>query len=118
MKSYQEKRKQFLPEAQKRISDRAKEIKNELHILKTIREITGMSQEALAERLEVGQSYISRLERRDNITLATLANIIRALGGSIEVAIHLPEREPVKFSNLEALFALDAQHDPKEQERS
>ncbi|MUH00568.1 helix-turn-helix domain-containing protein [Scytonema sp. UIC 10036] len=118
MKSYQEKRKQFSSEAQKRISDRALEIKRELHILKTIREITGMSQDALAERLGVGQSYISRLERRDNITLATLANIVRALGGSIEIAIHLPEREPVKLKNLEALFALDAQHDSLEQERS
>jgi transcriptional regulator with XRE-family HTH domain len=115
MKSYQEKRKQFSPEAQKRITDRAQEIKDELHILKAIREITGMSQEVLAERLEVCQSYISRLERRDNITLATLANIIRVLGGSIEITIHLPEREPVKFSHLEALFAPDAQHDDQKE---
>jgi len=40
-------------------------------ILKAIRENTGISQDVLAERLEVDQSYISRLERRDNITLAT-----------------------------------------------
>ncbi len=111
MISYKEKRKQFSKEAQKRITDRAQEIKNELHILKAIREITGMSQEVLAERLEVGQSYISRLERRDNITLATLANIIRTLGGSIEMTIQLPDMEPMKFSHLEALFAFDAQHD-------
>ncbi|MEC4887804.1 MAG: helix-turn-helix transcriptional regulator [Scytonema sp. PMC 1070.18] len=118
MKSYREKRKQFSSQAQKRITARAFEIKEELHLLKTIREITGMSPEALAERLGVGQSYISRLERRDNMTLATLANIIRALGGSIEIAIYLPEQEPVKLKNLEALFTYDAQHEPPEQEHS
>lgn len=106
MISYKEKRKQFSKEAQKRITDRAQEIKNELHILKVIREMTGMSQEVLAKRLEVDQSYISRLERRDNITLATLANIICTLGGSIEMTIQLPEQEPMKFSHLEALFPL------------
>lgn len=79
--------------------------------------MTRMSQEVLAERLEVGQSYISRLERRDNITLATLVNIVRTLGGSIEMTIQLPEQEPMKFSHLEAFFAFDAQHTRDEQER-
>jgi len=88
MISYEEKRKQFSEEAQKRITKRAQEIKNQLHILKRIREITGMSQDALAKRLEVDQSYISRLERRDNITLATLTNIVRTLGGSIEITFY------------------------------
>lgn len=104
MKSYKEKRQEFSPEAQARISAGAQEIKNEIRILRAIREASGLSQEELAERLEVGQSYISRLERRDNITLATLAGIAQALGGSIEITINLPECEPVKFSGVEALF--------------
>ncbi|PXA93983.1 transcriptional regulator [Nostoc sp. 3335mG] len=104
MISYKEKRKQFSPEAQARISAGAQEIRNEIRILRAIREASGLSQEELADRLEVGQSYISRLERRDNITLATLAGIAQALGGSIEITINLPEREPVKFSAIEDLF--------------
>jgi ribosome-binding protein aMBF1 (putative translation factor) len=90
MISYKEKRKQFSPEAQARISAGAQEIRNELRILRAIREASGLSQEELADRLEVGQYYISRLERRDNITPATLAGITQALGGSIEIAINLP----------------------------
>lgn len=104
MISYKEKRKQFSPEAQARISAGAQEIKNELRILRAIREASGLSQEELADRLEVGQSYISRLERRDNITLATLAGIAQALGGSIEITINLPGGEPVKFTGVEELF--------------
>lgn len=104
MISYKEKRQQFSPEAQERINADAQEIKNEIRILRAIREASGISQEELAERLEVGQSYISRLERRDNITLATLAGIAQALGGSLEITINLPEHAPVKLSHIEALF--------------
>lgn len=104
MISYREKRKQFSPEAQERIRAKADDIRDELRILRTVRELTGISQEELAERLEVGQSYVSRLERRDNITLATLVRIIDALGGSIDITINLPERAPVKFPHLERLI--------------
>ena len=105
MISYKEKRKEFSKEAQERISAKADEIRNELRLLRAVREITGISQEELAQKLNVGQSYISRLERRDNITLATLVRIIDALGGSVDITINLPEREPVKFSHLEKLLS-------------
>jgi transcriptional regulator with XRE-family HTH domain len=104
MKSYKEKRQEFSPEAQERIRAGAQQIKQEMRILRAIRDAAGLSQEELAKRLEVGQSYISRLERRENITLATLAAIAQALGGSIEITITLPECKPVKFSSVEALF--------------
>lgn len=110
MISYKEKRKQFSQKAQKRISAKADEIRNEIRILRAVREITGISQEELAERLDVGQSYVSRLERRDNITLATLVRIIDALGGSIDITVNLPEREPVKFSHLETFLCRDQEN--------
>jgi ribosome-binding protein aMBF1 (putative translation factor) len=56
MISYKEKRKQFSPEAQERISAKADEIRNELRILRAVRELTGISQEELAEKLEVNSS--------------------------------------------------------------
>jgi transcriptional regulator with XRE-family HTH domain len=104
MISYKEKRNQFSPEAQTRINAGAEKIRMELRILRTIREASGISQEELASRLDVGQSYISRLERRSNITLATLAGIAQALGGSIEITINLPQHEPVKFTGFEEMF--------------
>ena len=55
MKSYKEKRQEFSPEAQARMSAVAQEIKNKIRILRAIREASGLSQEELAERLEVGQ---------------------------------------------------------------
>jgi len=104
MISYEEKRKQFSPEAQARIDEGAQEIRQEMRILRFIREASGLSQDELAARLDVGQSYISRLERRDNITLATLAGIAKALGGSIEITINLPHQTPVKFTGFDDLL--------------
>jgi predicted transcriptional regulator len=108
MISYQDKRKAFSPEAQQRITQRADEIRSELRLLRTLREMLGISQDELAQRLEVDQSYISRMERRDNITLSTLANTIRALGGSVELTIKIPEHEPLYVSNLESLYPGDS----------
>jgi DNA-binding transcriptional regulator YiaG len=49
MKSYKEKRQEFSPEAQARISVCAQEIRNEIRILRAIREASGLSQEELAD---------------------------------------------------------------------
>lgn len=104
MISYKEKRRQFSPEAKVRIDEGAEKIKMELRIIRAIREASGMSQEELASMLDVGQSYISRLERRNNVTLATLTEIARALGGSLEITFRLPRHEPIKFTGLEKTF--------------
>lgn len=99
---------QFTPDARERIEVGAQEIRDQLRLLREIRELMGISQEELAEKLEVGQSYISRLERRQNITLATLTNIVRVLGGSIDITIKLPKKKPVVFPQIESFLAATA----------
>ncbi len=96
--------KQFTPEEREQIYTRAEEIKKEVLILKAVREATGISQEELADRLELSQSYVSRLERRSNVTINTILAVVKALGGSIDITINLPEREPVKFSQIETML--------------
>ncbi|MEQ8381080.1 MAG: helix-turn-helix transcriptional regulator [Coleofasciculus sp. A1-SPW-01] len=104
-KTYKEVRKGFSPEAKARITDGANKIREELKIIRTLREITGLSQEELAERLDVKQPYISQLEGRENITLNTLVGVVVALGGSVDITINFPEKEPVCFSHVETLLA-------------
>jgi len=99
-----EKLKQFTSSEREEIYARAEEIKKEVLILRTICEATGLSQEELADRLEVGQSYISSLEQRQNLTINTIVAVIKALGGSVDITINLPNREPVKFSQIETIF--------------
>ena len=58
------------------------------HRLAELREALGMTQVALAERLRVSQSRVSRIERGaiDHTQLETLRAYLEALGGELEVS--------------------------------
>lgn len=60
--------------------------------LADLREALQVSQEELARRLKVTQAAISRLERRPNVLLESIANYIAALGGRLELHAVLPNR--------------------------
>ena len=67
--------------------------------LADLREALQVSQAELADRLKVTQAAISRLERRPNLLLESLANYIQALGGKLELHAVLPNRT-VKLTHL------------------
>jgi DNA-binding XRE family transcriptional regulator len=103
-RTYRELRQKFSPERQQKVSAGAAKINAELRILSTVRQAAGITQEELAELLDVGQSHISQMESRDNITLATLISAIAAMGGSIDLTVKFPEKPSVQFSQIETLF--------------
>jgi DNA-binding XRE family transcriptional regulator len=107
-RSYQEIRQEFPPEMQQEISVGAARIRRGLKILSVVRQAAGLTQEELAELMDVGQSYISQVESRDNITLGTLISTIAAMGGSIDLTVNFPEKPPVQFPRIEAVFLEDA----------
>jgi|SRR5215208_5326696 len=53
--------------------------------LRTLREAVGLTQEELAQKVEVTQSQLSKLERREDHRLSTLRRYVEALGGELEV---------------------------------
>lgn len=53
--------------------------------LRTIRELTGMTQVEAAKLVEMSQSELSRLERRPDVLLSTLRRLVTSLGGDLEV---------------------------------
>lgn len=58
--------------------------------LRTIRKEQGLSQESLAERAELHNTYISQVERGEkNLTLETLEKILIALDVTFEDVFHL-----------------------------
>jgi len=61
-------------------------------VLRTLRESRYMSQEELAAQLSVGQSAISKLERRADLHLSTLRHFVAALGGVLELRARFPDR--------------------------
>lgn len=58
------------------------------HKLAEIRNDRGLKQEEIAERLQVSQSRVSRIERGqlDQSQISTLRAYVRALGGELEVS--------------------------------
>ena len=55
----------------------------------------GLTQTHVAERLGVGQSDVSKLERRSDVRLSTLRAYVRAIGAQLLVGIQGPgEKEP------------------------
>ena len=59
--------------------------------LQELRQARLISQEQLAEVLRVRQSSISKMERRTDMYISTLRNIIKAMGGDLEIVAHFPD---------------------------
>ena len=60
--------------------------------LRALRESTGKTQEEIAAAASMGQSEVSRLERRDDYLLSTLRRYINALGGELEITAILGDK--------------------------
>jgi DNA-binding transcriptional regulator YiaG len=58
--------------------------------LADLREALEIRQTDLAQKLKTTQAAVSRLERRGNVTVASLKGYIEALGGRLELSAVLP----------------------------
>jgi ribosome-binding protein aMBF1 (putative translation factor) len=116
-RTYKQIKQKFSPEMRAEISAGAdspeerlrQRIRTELKIISTVRQAAGLTQEELADLLEVRQSYISQVEARENITLTTLISTIAAMGGSIDLTVNFPEKPSVQFSQIETSFLSNQQ---------
>jgi len=78
------------PEARARSEAKAEVMIKEMPLdeLRVARELT---QEHLAKILRVNQSAISKMERRADMYVSTLHDMIRAMGGTLEIRAIFPE---------------------------
>jgi DNA-binding transcriptional regulator YiaG len=60
-------------------------------LLSRLREKQGLTQQGLAEKLEVRQATISGIERRGDIRLSTLQRVVEAMGGILEIYGSFPD---------------------------
>jgi DNA-binding XRE family transcriptional regulator len=61
--------------------------------LRMLRNLLDLSQEDLASKLHVKQGAVSKLESRDDVKLQSLVNVVRAMGGDVEIRVHFTECE-------------------------
>ena len=82
---------------------RADELTAEELTLAELREVRLRSQAALAAKLGIKQSAVSRLERRADMYLSTLNSLIEAMGGSLQIIAQFPDRPAVRIKQFRAL---------------
>lgn len=99
MKTMAEKIAEMHPARQQLIRERADALIAEELTLRQLRELLGLTQDELADRLEVGQESVSRFERRENVRLSTLRSYVEALGGELHVTASFPDRAPVELAS-------------------
>lgn len=86
---FQKLRDRMPPHARQRTEVKAREMMAEM-LLSEIRKEAGLTQEQLAEALQIRQPSLSKLESQDDMQISTLRRIIHALGGQLEIVAHLP----------------------------
>ena len=84
--------KNFSPERRKRIDEEKSRLLREmrLHELRRARELT---QQDLAERLQVNQPAVAKMEQRADVYVSSLRHYIEAVGGRLKVVAEFPEGE-------------------------
>jgi transcriptional regulator with XRE-family HTH domain len=93
-----------LPEARRRkILTRADELASEEMTLAKLREARLRSQAQIAEKLGIKQAAVSRLERRTDMYLSTLRELIAAMGGRLQIVAEFPDRPPVVITQFRTL---------------
>lgn len=80
------------PERRQRNVARKAELAAEYATLERLRIALGVSQERLAELLDVQQPAISKLERRNDMRVSTLRDLIEALGGELKLVAKFRDR--------------------------
>lgn len=61
--------------------------------LARLRKARRLTQEQLAERLGTRQAAVSKMERRMDMRISTLREVIEAMGGELRVTAHFPDAE-------------------------
>ena len=89
-RKFKELREQMSPERQQRSRQRTAAMLFAKD-LGELRGKLGVTQEELASRLEISQSNVSRLERRRDMLVSTLRDVVEAYGGRLRLLADFPE---------------------------
>lgn len=87
------------PERQEKIKARTFKIYLEELTFKYLQEKLGVSEAELTQCWAESSSRSSKLDDGENLELNTLREIVNALGGTLEITIKIPQKEPLVLSS-------------------
>jgi transcriptional regulator with XRE-family HTH domain len=100
-RKFKDLRKTMSPEAQARSHAKAIDMMAELPLAE-LRQARHLSQEQLAEILEVKQPAVAKMEKKVDMYISTLRRFVEAMGGELEINAHFPEGN-VRINQFEDL---------------
>lgn len=86
------------PEASARVTQRAKKELEEL-TLRELRMGLSLTQQQVADKADMTQSELSRLESRSDHRISTLRRYVEALGGELEISVVVGKKR-MKLTDL------------------
>ncbi len=85
----------FSPSVREAIEAETRALQIEYELLRDLRVAHTVTQQQLADLMEVRQASISKFERQDDILVSTLRRYVEALGGRLEVRARFPDHAVV-----------------------
>lgn len=90
---------------QREIEAQATRLIEEQMTLRDLRKAHELTQERMAEVLDISQDGVSRLEKRSDFLLSTLRSYVEAMGGKLRLVAEFPDRGPVTITGFASLDA-------------
>ncbi len=91
-RSFKELREKMTPAQREKSREQAQVILNEI-ALQELRRSLNLTQEQVAQALDIKQSSLSKLENQEDMYITTLIRLIHALGGRLKLVASFPDRE-------------------------
>lgn len=105
MTTLQEKLSQLSPKRRIKVEERAAQLIAQEMTLRNLRQARKLTQERMAQLLNIRQENVSRLEKRSDLLLSTLRSYVQAMGGELKLVVEFPDHQPVVLSDFSSLDA-------------
>ena len=93
-KPFSELRKRMTPERREKIETRVQLALLHMNLME-LQTSLGLTEDNMGNNINDLQSALSDLENQDDIQVSTLSRYIKALGGSLKLVAHFPDKEVV-----------------------
>ena len=103
---------------QARIKQRAAQLIAEEIGLSELRKSKRVTQEQLAKRVGGRQVYISRFEKRSDVTLSKLREYVEALGGDLELVVTFPDSSAYTLNGYKSRKRSPGRRSPRQKART
>jgi len=100
--------KKMSPESRERIRRRTAQMHAEM-ALQELRQAKQLTQQELADRLDMNQAAVSKLEHQSDMYVSTLRRYVAAMGGELQIVARFPQGDVVidQFEEIEEQETVD-----------